>query len=137
MAYAQWVYILLQTQAAMSQSNITLQNVHLNWGKFFEYDNKDREVSVDQVQKTSIKPGNQVGIAACGRSDASSGTEGSFEIWDGETKICKVYWDCPWGSKTNTFTVSELNDVYSVEARGANLDSGALGNVTVRISKWA
>ncbi|KAI6779041.1 uncharacterized protein J7T54_008259 [Emericellopsis cladophorae] len=136
MAYAQWVYILLQTQSAMSQNQITVQNVYLHWGKFFAYDNKDREISVEQVQKTSIKPGNQAGFAACGRSDASSGTEGSFELWDGETKICKVYWDCPWGSKTKTFTVSELNDDYAVEARGANLDSVALGNVTMRINKW-
>jgi hypothetical protein len=105
-------------------------------GKFYQYDNKDEEVSRDTVQNISISSGNSAGIASCGRSDSPSGTEGSFELWVGNTKICKIYWDCPWGSKRNTFTVSEVNDEYLVEATGANIDSGALGNVTVKIGRW-
>ncbi|KAJ3543959.1 hypothetical protein NM208_g3304 [Fusarium decemcellulare] len=136
MAYARWVYILIQIQRGMSSNPITLWNAHLNWGKFYQYDNKDQEVSTDSVEKTSISSGSSTGIAACGRSDASSGTEGNFELWDGDVKICKVYWDCPWGSKKNTFTVSEVNEDFIVEESGANLDSGAIGNVTVKIGKW-
>ncbi|KAF4415276.1 Aegerolysin family protein [Fusarium austroafricanum] len=136
MAYAQWVYILLKIQGSVGSTPVTLWNVHLDTGKFYQYDNKDEEVSRDTVQNISISSGNSVGIASCGRSDSPSGTEGSFELWVGNTKICKIYWDCPWGSKRNTFTVSEVNDEYLVEASGANIDSGALGNVTVKIGKW-
>jgi hypothetical protein len=69
-------------------------------------------------------------------SDASSGTKGSFELWDGDVKICKVYWDCPWGSKENIFRVTDVNGEFIVDETGDNLDSGAIGNVTVKIAKW-
>ncbi|KAM0421012.1 hypothetical protein ACHAPT_011255 [Fusarium lateritium] len=136
MAYAQWVYILIQVQRGMSSKPVTLWNVNLNWGKFYQYDNKDQEVSLDRVQQTTISSGSSAGIASCGRSDAASGTEGSFELWDDNTKICKVYWDCPWGKKGNTFNVSEVNQDYLVQETGANLDSGAIGNVTLKIGSF-
>ncbi|OYY23501.1 MAG: hypothetical protein B7Y65_03535 [Azorhizobium sp. 35-67-15] len=41
---------------------------------------------------------------ARGRENASSGTEGSFDLYDGEMNIGNYYWDCPWGRKTNTST---------------------------------
>ncbi|KAF4980652.1 hypothetical protein FZEAL_3401 [Fusarium zealandicum] len=136
MAYAQWVAILIQIQRGMSSNPITIKNINQAWGKFFAENNKDKEISADDVKKASISSGNSFTVASCGRSDASSGTEGSFELWDGEAKICKIYWSCPWGSKTNTFTVSEVDQDYIVQNTGANLDSGALGNVTVKVGKF-
>ncbi|KAM0227517.1 hypothetical protein ACHAP5_012168 [Fusarium lateritium] len=134
MAYAQWVYILIQSKIASGE--ISIKNVNLNWGKFFNYNNKDDEISTDEIKKITIGSNKSAGIASCGRSDASSGTEGSLDLYDGDVKICHIYWSCPWGSKTNTFTVDAVDDNYIVQQTGANLDSGALGNVTVKVAKF-
>ncbi|CAJ0552499.1 Ff.00g005770.m01.CDS01 [Fusarium sp. VM40] len=134
MAYAQWVYILIQ--AKLASGEISVKNVNLNWGKFFKYNNKDDEISTDEIKKIVIATNKSAGIASCGRSDASSGTEGSLDLYDGDVKICHIYWSCPWGSKTNTFTVNDVDDNYIVQQTGANLDSGALGNVTVKVAKF-
>ncbi|KAG5660805.1 hypothetical protein KAF25_002448 [Fusarium avenaceum] len=134
MAYAQWVYILIQ--AKLSSGEISIKNVNLNWGKFFKYNNKDDEISTDEIKKIVIASNKSAGIASCGRSDASSGTECNLDLYDGDVKICHIYWNCPWGSKTNTFTVNDVDDNYIVQQTGANLDSGALGNVTVKVAKF-
>jgi hypothetical protein len=80
-------------------------------------------------------PGGEFGIASCGREDASSGTEGSYDIYDGGTKVCTVYWDCPWGLKRNSFETKNVNKDYTVQDSGANLDSGAIGTVTIKVFK--
>lgn len=102
-------------------------------GKFYKWNNKDDEISVGEVEGATIKQGDSYGIASCGRSDASSGCEGSFELFDGDTRVCKIYFDCPWGSKTNTFNVSDIDKRHMVQFQGGNIDSGALGNVDVKI----
>ena len=51
------------------------------------------------------------------------------------TVIRKFYWDCPWGSKRNAWDVTGSNESWIVSDNGANLDSGALGNITVTALK--
>lgn len=107
-------------------------------GKFFEWSNKDHEISSAEVEsKSAGANGGEVGVASCGRSDASSGTEGSFDVYDGDTHVCHIYWDCPWGSKHNKFEITNINDDYGASYDGASLDSGAIGTVTVKIGKYA
>ncbi|MCJ1947052.1 aegerolysin family protein, partial [Pseudomonas aeruginosa] len=36
--------------------------------------------------------------ASCGRENASSGTQGSFDCYDGNTKMGTFSWDDPWKS---------------------------------------
>ncbi|KAI9897941.1 hypothetical protein N3K66_006301 [Trichothecium roseum] len=133
MAYAQWVLMIIQNKIGSGQ--LTVKNLKIEWGKFHQPGNKDAEISVNDAQSQVATPSKDAQIASCGRSDASSGTEGSYDIYDGDTKVCHIYWSCPWGSKTNTFTVSDIDNAYVVQATGATLDSGALGNVTIKIVK--
>ncbi len=128
MAYAQWVSISIQSVG----STIQVKNAKLAWGKFYE-GNKDNEISTDQVNKLVITSGNSVQIASCGREDSASGTEGSFDLYHDDIKIGTYYWECPWGSKTNISTWTP-NDVaeYITQVSGGNLDSGALGNITIK-----
>jgi hypothetical protein len=53
---------------------------------------------------------------------------------DSGTNVCRIYWNCPWGTKTNTFTVDKNNNDYDVQATGANPDRGAIGTVTVKVA---
>ncbi|KAK0707762.1 hypothetical protein B0H67DRAFT_647908 [Lasiosphaeris hirsuta] len=72
----------------LKNGTLSIKNLNASWGK--------------------------IAIASCGRSDASSGTEGSYDIYDGETKT---------------------SDDYVVQATGQNIDSGALGSVTIKVVK--
>jgi Aegerolysin len=76
-------------------------------------------------------------ISTCGRANASSGTKGSYDLVDKSTSkvIRQVYWNCPWGTKTNLFTLEGNNKDWITEHQGANISSGALGNVTVTVFK--
>ncbi|WP_281233264.1 aegerolysin family protein [Flavobacterium gelatinilyticum] len=133
MAYAQWIEVKIVSE------NMTLkvQNAKLSWGKFYEYGNKDKELSTSEINNITVDSGTSTRICSCGRSDASSGTEGSFDLYDGDTKIGSFNWDCPWGKKKNSFNWSQSasKDSYSTDREGGNTDSGAIGNVTITCVK--
>ncbi|MFA8301323.1 MAG: aegerolysin family protein [Hyphomicrobiales bacterium] len=127
MAYAQWVEINISPL----NFEMTVKNVKLDWGKFYEKGNKDKEINKSEIEGMTVDKGQKKVICACGRSDSPSGTEGSFELYNGDELIGKYYWDCPWGSKTNTSTWTAKNDKYLTQAELGNLDSGAIGQVTI------
>jgi hypothetical protein len=132
MAYAQWV----QIKILPANLNVTIKNVVHEWGKFYSGD-KDNEVDPSSINNTSIASGNAYTISACGRSDSPSGTQGSFDLYDDTTHIGTYSWDCPWGSKKNSSDWHPSADEhYIVQVTGANLDSGALGNVTLKVAKF-
>ncbi|MCA2507352.1 MAG: aegerolysin family protein [Microcystis sp. M54BS1] len=145
MAYAQWVTITIYA----TNFDVTLVNVAHSWGKFYDSDkigyaggNKDNEYQPSAIEGKVIKANSSFSINACGREDAASGTEGSFELYDGNTQVGTYSWDCPWGSKTNSSTWSSSGpqpplNKYVTSQTGANLDSGALGTVTIQTTKIA
>ena len=145
MAYAQWVTVTIYA----TNFDVKLKNVSHSWGKFYdsskigiEGGNKDNEYEPSKIEGQVIKAGNSFSINACGRSDAAAGTEGSFELYDGNTLVGTYSWDCPWGSKTNYSTWSPSGpqpplNKYLTSQSGANLNSGALGTVTLQTTKLA
>lgn len=132
MAYAQWVSITITSL----ETTLIIKNAALAYGKFHQTGNKDAEILPDAINKITINSRQSAVINSCGRSDSPSGTEGRFDIFDGEVKVGQYYWDCPWGSKTNTsiWTPFEL-DHYVTQVTGGSLDSGALGNITIKCVK--
>ncbi|KAK7052820.1 Aegerolysin Aa-Pri1 [Paramarasmius palmivorus] len=132
MAYAQYIIIILHN---VGNGPMKVKNVSLSWGKFHADGNKDKEISKDEIEGKVIGPDEKFQINSSGRSDASSGTEGSFDLVDvndNNKTIRHFYWDCPWGSKVNTWTVNGSNSKWMVEHQGANLYGGAIGTVTSR-----
>nr|MBT2979859.1 aegerolysin family protein [Vibrio anguillarum] len=94
-----------------TKNDLTLKKGSHSWGKFYDSKqigvaggSKDNEYEPSAIDGHIIERGTSFSINACGRSDASSGTEGSFELYDGPTHVGTYSWDCPWGSKTNTST---------------------------------
>lgn len=83
----------------------------------------------------TVPPSGSVKVSSCGRSDASSGTTGGFDIYDGNTKIGYVHWDCPWGDKSNSFGVSDRNKDYPVQVGSWNHYGGAIGTVDIEVEK--
>ncbi|KAH7927420.1 hypothetical protein BV22DRAFT_1006919, partial [Leucogyrophana mollusca] len=64
-----------------------------------------------------------------GRSDAAAGTESTIDLYDDTTKVCTLYWNCPWGSPTNNFEVRNVNKAggHIVSNGSWNVSGGALG----------
>lgn len=83
MAYAQWVTITIYP----ANFNATIKNAAHSWGKFYTNGNKDDEIQPSAIDGTVIPAGGSYTISACGREDAASGTEGSFDVYDGDTKV--------------------------------------------------
>ncbi|MEJ2765608.1 aegerolysin family protein [Photobacterium sp. MCCC 1A19761] len=131
MAYAQNIQIAINPE----NFTLTVDGAKLEWGKFYEYDDKDSELSIKDVNGTKIEPKEIKVIAACGRSDSASGTEGSIKLYDGNVEIGKFYWDCPWGSKDNQTKWEKSNNQYITEVSGGNLHSGAIGLVNITVYK--
>ena len=100
--------------------------------------NKDKEISPSTYENYIIHPGEKLQINACGRENSPSGTTGEFDVVDpleGDKVIRHFYWDCPWGSSVNTWTIGQSNPKWIVESGGVNLLGGALGTITVEIYK--
>lgn len=111
-------------------------------GKFHQNGNKDADITPEAVNAVTVAAGKTTDISSCGKSDAASGTEGTLDLYDGDTKICTIYWNSPWGSKTNDFWISGRNtaDGYSVSYGGPKFNPhgpGPLGEAEVEISKKA
>ncbi|ESK85553.1 pleurotolysin a [Moniliophthora roreri MCA 2997] len=78
-AYAQWVVIVLRN---VGNSAMKVKNVSLNWGKFHADGDKDKEIGKNQIEGKVIGPDEKLQIDSCGRLDASSRTEGPFDLID-------------------------------------------------------
>jgi hypothetical protein len=83
-----------------------------------------------------ISPEKSFMICTCGRENATSGPEGTFEIYDGTTAVGKVYWNCPYGSSTNDFQYTAYTDTYLTQHTGGNLHGGALGDVVLKTGRF-
>lgn len=151
-AYAQWVSIEVVNYGPLP---IQVKGVYTLWGKLYingqperhspsvlrvltylaySTGDKDAEVRPSHFENRIINPNGSLTIAACGRAHSPSGTEGGFNLVNpngNDAIIRSIYWDCPWGSKTNTWRVTGSLSGWEVFDRGANLNSGALGNITV------
>ncbi|KAF9497705.1 erylysin A [Pleurotus eryngii] len=131
MAYAQWVIILIHN---VGQQNVKIKNLNASWGKLYADGDKDTEVPASKYEGMVIAPDDQVQINACGREDAAEGTTGTFDLVDpndSDKQVRHFAWDCPWGTKANSWVVGGSNSKWMIEYTGQNLDSGALGTITV------
>ncbi|KAF4577128.1 Ostreolysin A6 [Pleurotus pulmonarius] len=135
MAYAQFVIIVLHN---VGSKDVKIKNLARTWGKLHADGDKDTEVEASKYEGMIVKPNKKVQINACGRENAAEGTTGSFDLVDpadGDELVRSFYWDCPWGSPTNTWNVTGSNSQWMIDYSGQNLNGGALGTITVEIMK--
>lgn len=112
-----------------------IKGAHLDWGKFHEPGDKNKEIYASQINGTIIKDEDSYTIASCGRENASSGTEGRFSLYDGDTEVFQYYWDCPWsGSNSDRLDVKD-KEKYAVNKKGGGSTSGASGNIFITVVK--
>ena len=129
MGHAQWIQVRVQAE----NMTIKIKSAGLNSGKFHKKDDKDSSLSINDINSIEIKPGKEDFISACGSSNAWNGTQGFFDVRDGDFKVGRFEWDCPWDDSDNTFRMVDITDnkSYSLTFSGGNRSSGAIGNITI------
>ncbi|PHH62169.1 hypothetical protein CDD81_7363 [Ophiocordyceps australis] len=133
----QWIQMEITNR--MRKSDIHVKNAYINYGKFYK-DVKDKEISADEVNRTSIAPGAMAKVNACGRYMSPSGTDGSIDLYEGDTKICKLSWNCPYGSSSNSFGLSDYDvgtSDYSVNVSDWGVGPGPIGRVSITVARLA
>ncbi|WP_251861449.1 aegerolysin family protein [Clostridium sp. Marseille-Q2269] len=131
-AYKQWVKFHIKAV----NEELTIQNATLSWGKFYNPDNQNHEISPSKVNETKISKHEIAIIASSGRKDSPSGTQGSFDICDKNKKtLFTIYWDCPWGG-LNSFSYIKHNEKFIMEKLPTQINErGDIGNVNLNVAK--
>ena len=130
MGYAQFAEIKLVNKSGRT---LVLKDLYVHWGKLYQYPEKEKEVGADTVNGKTIPSGESFSFATCGRENSSSGTEGDFNLYDGNDSVMKIYWSCPWAGN-NKFTTYYVKEGWFPSTTSWSTD-GALGTVTVTIFK--
>ena len=118
MAYAEWIAVSIEVSSSLG--TVGIRNAVLQWGKFYRYNDQDAELSIAQIDDINVTAGNPQWIASCGRESASSGTQGSFDCYDGNVKMGSFSWNDPWASgAVNTFVFTPASDSYAGTVIGA------------------
>jgi len=135
-AEAQFVVVKI---TARGGTTFTVKNASLPHGKWHAEGDKSNELNTNQIEGMQIPTNTTKTICACGASDAAVGTEGSFDLYDGDVKVGTYYWDCPWGKKANISRWDSVDQTaetpYAVTSVLGNLDSGGIGTVTLTVTK--
>jgi hypothetical protein len=126
--YGDWIQLNIYNDLSIP---ILVNEKALSWGKYYQCPDKDNELAPQNGIK--INPGQYVSVCSCGRENASSGTTGSIEIYDGTTHVADVLWDCPHGS-SNSMGLQKYSESYKVEFPPPSKE-GAIGNVDVHVSR--
>lgn len=129
--YKDWIVVNVSSVGA----DLRVRNAKAVHGKFHAPHDKDTEINVADINKIVVKDGQRKEIAACGRSAALYGSEGSFDLYDADTLVGSYTWSCPIRTPTNKsdWTRSALN--FKVEFERGNLNSGAIGRVDIACVK--
>lgn len=115
-------------------SPIQVTNFKLPWGKLCQGDDQDKEIR-PPFKDVSISPKTEHQFFCSGRESAAAGTEGSFDIHDGDALVGSYYFDCPYtGSNKQQWTQGQAGYVVQIKPLVPNA-SGAMGLVTLSVYK--
>ncbi|KAL7942624.1 aegerolysin type hemolysin [Trichoderma barbatum] len=134
---SQWASMRVHNR--MKKNTISFKNASLKWGKFWK-GSHDNEISASEVDKIVVSPGSMESADSAGRTGSSAGCAGSLDLYDGDTKICGIYWSSPYWETDNTFGLTSYDvtsSPYSVTVGDWNRSGGALGDVDITVAMLA
>ncbi|KAL9073847.1 MAG: hypothetical protein Q9161_002679 [Pseudevernia consocians] len=114
-----------------SDKTLKTSGAYLQWGKFYEHPDENKEVSIKTVDNQPIPSKGAFQFASCGRESSPSGTEGQIDIMNGNERIFQLYWDCPWSGDNKLYVKYVAENWYPVVPPVQT--SGALGTVTIKV----
>lgn len=134
MSYAEWIEVTIQISSAIGAA--VIRNTKIRLGKFYRV-NKDTEVPPKEIDLMNIYAGSPVIVSACGWENSASGTQGSFDIFDGAAKMGTFWWDAPWApGAANTWGFNPASDVYVGQVTGGHSSAPEIGSVKLRLTKF-
>lgn len=101
-------------------------------GDFYDPAYKGIVVPPTAVNHMVAHPNETMDVAASGVDGAS---EGGYDLYDGDTKICHIGWNVPRVETADSFGVSHCNDNYMVRYKGAHLEHGPIGDVDIIVKE--
>lgn len=120
-----------------SVPNATIKNVYKDYGKYYNYPDKSQEIQPSDIEGIRIPVGSTVVVAACGRANSPSGTDGSFDVYDGITLAASIKFNAP-DSGSNEFSLNCM-DPYVGNYKPTPIPQGkgnTLGDVYVKLIKF-
>jgi hypothetical protein len=141
--YNNW--ICMQIKQAGDEP-LEIYQSHTNQGKWYEWDDKDAEMTEADVNDLTIPMGKTVYVAACGRDSSPTGTNGYVTIKNKSgVKVCKMEFDVPYGALNKCkFLVSDINKDYIVghelldkpDGLGNGGPGAYIGKVDIKVAKF-
>jgi hypothetical protein len=117
-----------------NNDDLTIANAHHNSGEFLESVNSQNPLEDEDVNNIVARPRHLAHIVACSHENDKAGTSGGYDIYDEDRKVCHVSWTCPLGRGVpNTLDIVDKDASYKIECKGASLDPGPLGHVSIRV----
>lgn len=99
--------------------------------------NKGSEIMPGDLNMKNVAPYKSYKIGACGRENAMSGCDGTFELWDkvANVPVAKIMYYSPHGSSYNQFRIDCTTKGWTASQTGAYFGRDApLGAITVTVS---
>ncbi|KAH7905362.1 Asp-hemolysin [Hygrophoropsis aurantiaca] len=134
--YIQWV--VLEITNSFKSRPIKIQNATLLWGQFHKEGDIHVEIPKEDIDKIVIPADSEQSVSSSARLQSQGGTEGTIDLYDDTTKICTLYWLCPWGhSSDNNFEVRDVNKAggYIVSNGPWNPTGGVLGHIEIKVKE--
>ncbi|KAH7907064.1 putative Asp-hemolysin precursor [Hygrophoropsis aurantiaca] len=133
-AFSQWV--VLQITNSLRSRPLKIQNAKLIWGKFHQNGDRDVELSPEEIDKIVILVGSEQSVSSSARETSPNGTEGTIDLYDDITKVCTLYWNCPWNAVGNNFEVRDVNKPggYIVSNGPWDPTGGPLGRISIEVA---
>ncbi|TGO31414.1 hypothetical protein BHYA_0910g00010 [Botrytis hyacinthi] len=127
-------YVIIHIINSTMRAVISIENANIKHGKFHVNGDKDSELSTTDITHMLIPPNSDLDISSCGRSSDLYGTEGSIDLYDGDTKIAKLYWNDPRVGP-NDFQIWDyrMGGQYMVTLGVWNREGGSLGRVDLEV----
>ncbi|MCJ1396749.1 hypothetical protein MMC18_009641 [Xylographa bjoerkii] len=129
MAIRCWVRLTLRNK---SNKNLTIKNVTVNCGKFYQWNDDTKELGKETVEGQTIRAKKDFSFAACGRENGTMGCAADFDLYDGETKVVSLYYSCPY-SGSNELVKKFGEDDWMVDVPKI-MTAGSLGEVLVKVA---
>lgn len=142
MGWNQWALLRFTNKTFEDTFKLHFPNSNDHWGWPFE-DTRDTNtrtrIDYSTISDQEITPKKSYAYGQTGKQNEWAGMEGTVEIWvwskgSRTQKVASVRYECPW-SGSNKFQVNDISSDFNVTHWGADYNGGALGSITIEISR--
>jgi len=118
----------------LKTGHITIKNPEFRCAKIINERKPEGKLETSEIEKISVGPDLIKEIYSRGDTDSSSGAEGKFQIYDGDNRVCTVFWS--WSKKGNKFEIQDQGEDYGIMTTEEwNREGTDIGFVRVAVSK--